>query len=200
MMKYAKWHFIKLFSLCAEPFSQNELQIFLTKTLYRWRKDSVFSKRSRNCGRWYVWKYLTFCETWEVNIRKLDNMKKDNCFCTRIWIMSSKHTVSLLLFNLVPEEQLTEFVESKDHMIILKVFKEFPEKEEVIVPALYSLHSLAGPCKCITGSYFEFLTSYSVHQLTSVCSNLSVIIKNQWELVGSCQTNHFLFSLGNTDL
>uniref|UniRef100_A0A8B9N9C6 non-specific serine/threonine protein kinase n=1 Tax=Accipiter nisus TaxID=211598 RepID=A0A8B9N9C6_9AVES len=50
------------------------------------------------------------------------------------------------LFEKVPEEQLTEFVESKDHMIILKVFKEFSEKEEVILPALYSLHSLAGPC------------------------------------------------------
>uniref|UniRef100_A0A8C5NPW2 non-specific serine/threonine protein kinase n=1 Tax=Junco hyemalis TaxID=40217 RepID=A0A8C5NPW2_JUNHY len=49
------------------------------------------------------------------------------------------------LFEKVPEEQLTEFVESKDHMIILKVFKEFPEKEELILPALYSLHSLAGP-------------------------------------------------------
>uniref|UniRef100_A0A8C5X2F0 non-specific serine/threonine protein kinase n=1 Tax=Malurus cyaneus samueli TaxID=2593467 RepID=A0A8C5X2F0_9PASS len=49
------------------------------------------------------------------------------------------------LFEKVPEEQLTEFVESKDHMIILKVFKEFPDKEEVILPALYSLHSLAGP-------------------------------------------------------
>uniref|UniRef100_A0A8C2T5W9 non-specific serine/threonine protein kinase n=1 Tax=Coturnix japonica TaxID=93934 RepID=A0A8C2T5W9_COTJA len=49
------------------------------------------------------------------------------------------------LFEKVPEEQLTEFVESKDHMIILEVFKEFPEKEEVILPALYSLHSLAGP-------------------------------------------------------
>uniref|UniRef100_A0A8C3TPX1 Leucine rich repeat kinase 2 n=1 Tax=Catharus ustulatus TaxID=91951 RepID=A0A8C3TPX1_CATUS len=49
------------------------------------------------------------------------------------------------LFEKVTEEQLTEFVESKDHVIILKVFKEFPEKEEVILPALYSLHSLAGP-------------------------------------------------------
>ncbi|XP_062438422.1 leucine-rich repeat serine/threonine-protein kinase 2 isoform X2 [Rhea pennata] len=49
------------------------------------------------------------------------------------------------LFEKVPEEQLTEFIESKDHMIILKIFKEFPEKEEVILPALHSLHSLAGP-------------------------------------------------------
>lgn len=94
--------------------------------------------------------------------------------------------MSLLLSNLVPEEQLTEFVESKDHMIILKVFKEFSEKEEVILPALYSLHSLAGPCKCIIESYFQFLISHSVHQLTSVCGNLSVIVKKSvrtvWEL------------------
>uniref|UniRef100_A0A8C3HBE3 non-specific serine/threonine protein kinase n=1 Tax=Chrysemys picta bellii TaxID=8478 RepID=A0A8C3HBE3_CHRPI len=34
----------------------------------------------------------------------------------------------------------------KDHMIILNVLKEFQEKEDVVLPALYSLHSLAGPC------------------------------------------------------
>ncbi|XP_075783504.1 leucine-rich repeat serine/threonine-protein kinase 2 isoform X2 [Pelodiscus sinensis] len=50
-----------------------------------------------------------------------------------------------MLFEKVPEEQLTEFVESKDHMIILNVFKQFREKEDVVLPALYSLHSLAGP-------------------------------------------------------
>lgn len=113
-----------------------------------------------------------------------------------MWIISSKHTVSLLLSNLVPEEQLTEFVESKDHMIILKVFKEFSEKEEVILPALYSLHALAGPCKCIIESYFQFLICRSVHQLTSVCGNLSVIVKNQWELFGSCQRNYFSVFFG----
>lgn len=77
-------------------------------------------------------------------------------------------------------------------MIILKVFKEFPEKEEVILPALYSLHSLAGPRKCIIGSCFQFLISHSMHQLTSVRGNLSVIVivKDQGELVGSCQTHH----------
>lgn len=75
-------------------------------------------------------------------------------------------TYCLFLFNLVPEEQLTEFVESKDHMIILEVFKEFPEREEVILPALYSLHSLAGPCKCTTGSHFQFFTSHSLRQFT----------------------------------
>lgn len=63
--------------------------------------------------------------------------------------------VFLLLFNLVPEEQLTEFVESKDHMIIIKVFQEFPEKEEVILPALHVLHSLAGPSKCLIWKLFS---------------------------------------------
>ncbi|XP_067420530.1 leucine-rich repeat serine/threonine-protein kinase 2 [Emydura macquarii macquarii] len=50
-----------------------------------------------------------------------------------------------MLFEKVPEEQLTEFVESKDHVIILNVLKQFQEKEDVVLPALYSLHSLAGP-------------------------------------------------------
>lgn len=62
-------------------------------------------------------------------------------------------------------------------MIILEVFKEFPEREEVILPALYSLHSLAGPCKCTTGSHFQFFTSHSLRQLTRVHGNLSVTVK-----------------------
>ncbi|NWU95545.1 LRRK2 kinase, partial [Upupa epops] len=68
------------------------------------------------------------------------------------------------LFEKVPEEQLTEFVESKDHTIILKVFQVFPEKEEVILPALYSLYSLAGP-----SSNVEVLMSGNVR-----CYNLIV--------------------------
>lgn len=121
-------------------------------------------------------------------------------------------TCIIFLFNLVPEEQLTEFVESKDHMIILEVFKEFPEKEEVILPALYSLHSLAGPCKCIIENH----SSHILYQLASVRGNLLVTVNKiklpclsreklmlqkwwlilpegtalQWELVGSGQANH----------
>ncbi|XP_072257734.1 leucine-rich repeat serine/threonine-protein kinase 2 isoform X1 [Pyxicephalus adspersus] len=50
-----------------------------------------------------------------------------------------------LLLVKVPEEQLTEFVESKDHLIILKVLTEFKGKECVILPALLVLLPLAGP-------------------------------------------------------
>ncbi|KAM8973231.1 leucine-rich repeat serine/threonine-protein kinase 2 isoform 2-T2 [Pelodytes ibericus] len=45
----------------------------------------------------------------------------------------------------VPEEQLTEFVESKDHLIILKVLTEFRDSEVVLLPALQVLLPLAGP-------------------------------------------------------
>nr|XP_020652644.1 leucine-rich repeat serine/threonine-protein kinase 2 isoform X1 [Pogona vitticeps] len=50
-----------------------------------------------------------------------------------------------MLLEKVPEEQLIEFVEDGDHMIILNVFKKFPEKENLVLLALLSLHSLAGP-------------------------------------------------------
>ncbi|XP_030072525.1 leucine-rich repeat serine/threonine-protein kinase 2 [Microcaecilia unicolor] len=49
-----------------------------------------------------------------------------------------------LLFEKVPEEQLTEFVDTKDHMIVLNALKIFEEKEDVIVPALCALLPLAG--------------------------------------------------------
>lgn len=58
-------------------------------------------------------------------------------------------------------------------MIILDVFKEFPEKEEVILPALYSLHSLAGPRKCIIANH----SSHILHQLASLSGSLSVTVK-----------------------
>lgn len=100
-------------------------------------------------------------------------------------------------------------------MIILDVFKEFPEKEEVILPALYSLHSLAGPRKCIIENH----SSHILHQLASLSGSLSVTVKKitlpclsreklmlmlqkwwlilpegtalQRELVGSGQAKHF---------
>ncbi|XP_029473217.1 leucine-rich repeat serine/threonine-protein kinase 2 isoform X2 [Rhinatrema bivittatum] len=50
-----------------------------------------------------------------------------------------------LLLTSVPDEQLTEFVDSKDHMLILNVLKRFEEREDVILPALYALLPLAGP-------------------------------------------------------
>ncbi|XP_018408020.1 PREDICTED: leucine-rich repeat serine/threonine-protein kinase 2 [Nanorana parkeri] len=50
-----------------------------------------------------------------------------------------------ILLVKVPEEQLTEFVESKDHLIILKVLAEFKNTECVTLPALRALLPLAGP-------------------------------------------------------
>ncbi|KAE8616189.1 hypothetical protein XENTR_v10008739 [Xenopus tropicalis] len=50
-----------------------------------------------------------------------------------------------LLLIKVPEEQLSEFVESKDHFILLQVLRDFKEKESVVLPALQVLLPLAGP-------------------------------------------------------
>ncbi|XP_073475784.1 leucine-rich repeat serine/threonine-protein kinase 2 isoform X2 [Aquarana catesbeiana] len=50
-----------------------------------------------------------------------------------------------LLLVKVTDEQLTEFVESKDHLIILKVLAEFKDTECVTLPALHVLLPLAGP-------------------------------------------------------
>ncbi|XP_075455857.1 leucine-rich repeat serine/threonine-protein kinase 2 isoform X2 [Ascaphus truei] len=50
-----------------------------------------------------------------------------------------------LLLVKVPEEQLTEFVESKDHLVILKVLTKFKDTESVIFEAFRALLPLAGP-------------------------------------------------------
>ncbi|XP_075575896.1 leucine-rich repeat serine/threonine-protein kinase 2 [Pelecanus crispus] len=95
------------------------------------------------------------------------------------------------LFEKVPEEQLTEFVESKDHMIILKVFKEFPEKEEVILPALYSLHSLAGP-----SSNVEVLMSGNVRCYNVIVETMKSFPNSETVQEVSCCLLHKL-TLGN---
>ncbi|XP_066448013.1 leucine-rich repeat serine/threonine-protein kinase 2 isoform X2 [Eleutherodactylus coqui] len=50
-----------------------------------------------------------------------------------------------LLLMKVPEEQLMEFVESKDHLIILNVLTQYKDSESVIHQALSVLIPLAGP-------------------------------------------------------
>ncbi|XP_069739337.1 leucine-rich repeat serine/threonine-protein kinase 2 isoform X1 [Phaenicophaeus curvirostris] len=95
------------------------------------------------------------------------------------------------LFEKVPEEQLTEFVESKDHMIILKVFKEFPEKEEVILPALYSLHSLAGPRNNV-----EVLMSGNVRCYNVIVEVMKSFLHSETVQEVSCCLLHKL-TLGN---
>ncbi|XP_075064928.1 leucine-rich repeat serine/threonine-protein kinase 2 isoform X2 [Mixophyes fleayi] len=49
-----------------------------------------------------------------------------------------------LLLLKVPEEQLTEFVENKDHLVILKLLTKYKNTESVILPALCVLLPLAG--------------------------------------------------------
>nr|XP_047924505.1 leucine-rich repeat serine/threonine-protein kinase 2 isoform X2 [Anser cygnoides] len=99
-------------------------------------------------------------------------------------------TLNLLLMS-VPEEQLTEFVESKDHMIILEVFKECPEKEEVILPALYSLHSLAGP-----SSNVEVLMSGNVRCYNVIVETMKRFPSSETVQEACCCLLHKL-TLGN---
>ncbi|XP_069485312.1 leucine-rich repeat serine/threonine-protein kinase 2 [Ambystoma mexicanum] len=50
-----------------------------------------------------------------------------------------------LLFKQVTEEDLVEFVESKDYMVILNALKQFHEVDSVILPAFRALLPLAAP-------------------------------------------------------
>ncbi|XP_065380101.1 leucine-rich repeat serine/threonine-protein kinase 2 isoform X1 [Macaca fascicularis] len=51
-----------------------------------------------------------------------------------------------VLFERVSEEQLTEFVENKDYMILLSALTNFKDEEEIVLHVLHCLHSLAIPC------------------------------------------------------
>ncbi|XP_073079894.1 leucine-rich repeat serine/threonine-protein kinase 2 isoform X2 [Manis javanica] len=51
-----------------------------------------------------------------------------------------------VLFETVSDEQLTEFVENKDYMVLLNALKHFKDEEEIVLHVLYCLHSLAIPC------------------------------------------------------
>uniref|UniRef100_H3AV73 non-specific serine/threonine protein kinase n=1 Tax=Latimeria chalumnae TaxID=7897 RepID=H3AV73_LATCH len=50
-----------------------------------------------------------------------------------------------ILLQKVPDEQLIEFVESKDHTVILNALKQFEDNEEIVLNALCALLPLAGP-------------------------------------------------------
>ncbi|KAJ6666293.1 hypothetical protein lerEdw1_000565 [Lerista edwardsae] len=95
------------------------------------------------------------------------------------------------LLEKVPEEQLIEFVEDKDHMIILNVFKKFPEKENVIRLALLSLHSLAGP-----PSNVEVLMSGNVRCYNVIVEMMKTFPQNEAIQEVSCCLLHRL-ALGN---
>lgn len=51
-----------------------------------------------------------------------------------------------VLFERVSEEQLTEFVENKDYVILLNTLNAFKDEEEIVFHVLHCLHSLAVPC------------------------------------------------------
>ncbi|KAM9169265.1 leucine-rich repeat serine/threonine-protein kinase 2 [Pangshura tecta] len=96
-----------------------------------------------------------------------------------------------MLFEKVPEEQLIEFVESNDHMIILNVLKQFQEKEDVVLPALYSLRSLAGP-----SSNVEVLMSGNVRCYNVIVEMMKTFPNSEPIQEVSCCLLHKL-TLGN---
>lgn len=49
--------------------------------------------------------------------------------------------------DLVSEEQLIEFVENKDYMILLSTLSSFKGDKEIVFHVLCCLHSLAVPCE-----------------------------------------------------
>ncbi|XP_048357550.1 leucine-rich repeat serine/threonine-protein kinase 2 [Sphaerodactylus townsendi] len=95
------------------------------------------------------------------------------------------------LLEKVPEEQLIEFVEDRDHMIILNVFKKFPEKENVVLLALHSLHSLAGP-----SSNVEVLMSGNVRCYNVIVETMKMFPHSESVHEVSCRLLHKL-TLGN---
>nr|XP_056703232.1 leucine-rich repeat serine/threonine-protein kinase 2 [Euleptes europaea] len=96
-----------------------------------------------------------------------------------------------LLLEKVPEEQLIEFVEDRDHTIILNVFKKFPEKENVVLLALLSLHSLAGP-----SSNVEVLMSGNVRCYNVIVETMKMFPHSEAVQEVSCCLLHKL-TLGN---
>lgn len=52
-----------------------------------------------------------------------------------------------LCFLLVPEEHLLEFIEKKDHTVVLSVLRKFQDSENAVLAALQTLVPLAGPGK-----------------------------------------------------
>ncbi|XP_062990196.1 leucine-rich repeat serine/threonine-protein kinase 2 [Elgaria multicarinata webbii] len=92
-----------------------------------------------------------------------------------------------MLLEKVPEEQLIEFVEDKDHMIVLNVFKKFPEKEDLVRLALLCLHSLAGP-----PSNVEVLMSGNVRCYNIIVEMMKTFPKSEPIQEVSCRLLHKL--------
>ncbi|XP_060100725.1 leucine-rich repeat serine/threonine-protein kinase 2 isoform X2 [Heteronotia binoei] len=96
-----------------------------------------------------------------------------------------------MLLEKVPEEQLIEFVEDRDHTILLNVLKKFPEKENIVLLALLSLHSLAGP-----SSNVEVLMSGNVRCYNVIVEMMKKFPHSEPVQEVSCSLLHKL-TLGN---
>lgn len=88
---------------------------------------------------------------------------------------------------LVSEEQLTEFVENKDYMILLNALKNFKDEEEIVLHVLHCLHSLAIPCKYLMcWISFLYMKNYKL-------SPFWVHFKNIFCYVETCRWESYLF-------
>ncbi|XP_034501314.1 leucine-rich repeat serine/threonine-protein kinase 2 isoform X4 [Ailuropoda melanoleuca] len=96
-----------------------------------------------------------------------------------------------MLFERVSEEQLTEFVENKDYMILLNTLKNFKDEEEIVLHVLHCLHSLAIPCNNV-----EVLMSGNVRCYNIVVEAMKAFPVNEKIQEVSCCLLHRL-TLGN---
>ncbi|XP_062930979.1 leucine-rich repeat serine/threonine-protein kinase 2 isoform X1 [Cynocephalus volans] len=96
-----------------------------------------------------------------------------------------------VLFERVSEEQLTEFVENKDYMILLNALKHFKDEEEIVLHVLHCLHSLAIPCNNV-----EVLMSGNVRCYNIVVEAMKAFPTNEKIQEVSCCLLHRL-TLGN---
>ncbi|XP_006888261.1 PREDICTED: leucine-rich repeat serine/threonine-protein kinase 2 [Elephantulus edwardii] len=96
-----------------------------------------------------------------------------------------------VLFERVSEEQLTEFIENKDYMVLLSALKNFKDEEEIVLHVLHCLHSLAIPCNNV-----EVLMSGNVRCYNIVVEAMKAFPANEKLQEVSCCLLHRL-TLGN---
>ncbi|XP_078091527.1 leucine-rich repeat serine/threonine-protein kinase 2 isoform X2 [Mustelus asterias] len=106
----------------------------------------------------------------------LDGMKT---FADRCEIQMHGCQVLCALLEKVPDEHVIEFVEGKDHWVILEAIKNFNEHEDMVLHGLRALFPLAGPQnnveilmsgdeKCyslVTGAMKRFPDNETIHEI-----------------------------------
>ncbi|KAM6214295.1 leucine-rich repeat serine/threonine-protein kinase 2 [Rhynchocyon petersi] len=96
-----------------------------------------------------------------------------------------------VLFERVSEEQLSEFIENKDYMVLLSALNNFKDQEEIVLHVLHCLHSLAIPCNNV-----EVLMSGNVRCYNIVVEAMKAFPTNEKIQEVSCCLLHRL-TLGN---